>query len=183
MDRWPPGEPLSYTYYEIRDSTGQLHATHVRRQRGARKYLSWLGDDGMEGLGGRTPADLPLYGSQALAPHHDVVIITEGEKACDAVNGALAGIHTVRAVGTVTGSSTVPHRQWLLPLYGRSIILWPDNDEPGQRHMQELGAALQGIALGVRVVSWPAEERGHDAADLSPQMVLRRMWVTQRWRP
>jgi hypothetical protein len=102
---------------------------------------------------------LPLYGINRLDGHSNVVI-TEGEKAADALVAA-----GVQAVGTVTGAAATPGREALAELTGRYVDLWPDNDDVGRAHMKRIGAALSGIAADVRVVTWSgAPDRG-DAAD------------------
>ncbi len=106
-------------------------------------------------------AELPLYGSERLAAADPsaVVIVTEGEKACDALleRGFVA-------LGTVTGASDTPGLAALEVLRGRDVVLWADYDEPGRAHMARVAAALPGIATSVRVLHWGEVEKD-DAAD------------------
>jgi AAA domain len=50
-------------------------------------------------------------------------------------------------------------------LRGRKVILWPDADEEGLRHMQRIAERLQGIASEVRIFEWQDAPPKGDAAD------------------
>jgi hypothetical protein len=153
--------------WELRDETGEYIATHVRVEHllsdGEREKAVYWARGKEKGLGGRPLADLPLYRSHLVAgwPEDALVILTEGEKACDAL--VAAGIE--HAVATVCGSSTCPSLERLEILRGRTIAIWRD-DEPGSKHARKLAAALGGIAREVRVYVHPvAGVKGADAAD------------------
>lgn len=147
------------TVYHVRDPSGRVVAEHVRTDRpGGRKGFTWR-RDGSPGLRGLKVADLPLYGWPLAGD--GPVILTEGEKACDAVKSL-----GFAALGTVTGAGVTPNAAVLEPLRGRHVVLWPDNDEPGQQHMERIAATLRGVGASVRWLSWPgAREPGDDAAD------------------
>jgi hypothetical protein len=114
---------------------------------------------------------LPLYRSETLAgvPLDRVVVLTEGEKAADAV--ARAGLP---ALGTVTGASSAHTTEAVATAArGRRFLLWPDHDEAGRLHMTRQAAALR--RAGAERVAWllfrpssPAADwpKGTDAADL-----------------
>jgi hypothetical protein len=155
----PPRFP-AVTRYRIRDAGGVEVAVHVREDAADwSKTFRWE-RDGSVGLRGIKTADLPLYGSELLQGRPDeAVVITEGEKAADALRG-----FGFLALGTVTGASVTPSPASLLVLEGRSVILWPDLDAPGLKHMNRIGDALHATARTVRFVSW-GEHEGDDAAD------------------
>ena len=90
----------------------------------------------------------------------DPVVVTEGERAVLAVRHAgFSGLGTY-------GTTYVPSAEALEPLRGRAVVLWPDNDEPGRRHMDTIAAAVAGIASSCRIVQPPADSpKGWDAAD------------------
>jgi hypothetical protein len=74
------------------------------------------------------PEPRPLYGLERLAAMPDApVLLVEGEKAADAAQ-ALFQHH---AVLTWSGGANAVAKADLLPLSGRKIIIWPDNDQPG----------------------------------------------------
>ena len=136
---------------------------HVRREYNDHsKTFSWRGLDGSTGLSGTAVADLPLYGAELLpeTPAGQTVIVTEGEKACDALL-ALG----VRAVATVTGAKSCPSPDSLAVLRGFDVMLWPDNDDVGREHMQKVGASLVTLGIVCHLVDWKDAPLKGDAAD------------------
>jgi len=167
----PPPVLIRQHDYEIRDPSGRLVAVHRRIDfSDGTKRFAWLtpGPDGrlQPGLGGLSPADLPLYGVHLLDRARPAVIVCEGEKATEALK-ALG----VNAVGTVTGASATPGDKALKPLLNfERVYLWPDNDAPGRDHMLRIGDRLQRLgAWDVRVLVWHDAPPGGDAADLVEQ--------------
>ncbi|MCX7626428.1 MAG: DUF3631 domain-containing protein [Candidatus Sumerlaeaceae bacterium] len=150
--------------YYIRDLSGEVKAIHRRIEyQGGRKKFIWLGPAGTTGLNSMKVAQLPLYGSELLAgrPSDEAVIITEGEKAADALQGL-----GYLALGTVTGASGAPGKEVLEVLRGRTVYCWPDNDDAGRTHMDRVAETLAELGIQVRIVQWPdAPEKG-DPADL-----------------
>jgi putative DNA primase/helicase len=105
------------------------------------------------------------------APAGSVVFVCEGEKKTDALRDL--GVH---AVGTVTGAGTVdqagrvtsvrcPDDDALRPLVGYDVVLWPDNDEVGRRHMQAVARRLLAFGGTALVLTWPDAPPKGDAAD------------------
>lgn len=74
---------------------------------------------------------LPLYNRTAVAGSN-VVICSEGEKTVHA-------LRTCGFVGTTSpmGAGKASYADWT-PLAGKMVILWPDNDEAGIKHMKEV---------------------------------------------
>lgn len=148
--------------YELRDATGQLVAVHVRDDapKGGTRF-TWQRPDGRAGLGGIAAADLPLYGIERLDGLASQVVLVEGEKAAEALWSA-----GIAAVGTVTGAASVPGPTPLAELGGRDVVLWPDADPVGKRHMASIAERLRGVAGSVAIVQ-PEEGTppGWDAAD------------------
>ena len=148
------------TEYAICDPSGALIATHVRQDEpegGKRMY--WRLPDGELGLGGLPASELPLYGIARDLGRS--VVVTEGEKACDALLEA-----GISAVGTVTGASSTPSAAVLGELAGKVAYLWPDADDPGHRHMERMAERLAPIAASVRWIEpGPDRAKGWDAAD------------------
>jgi hypothetical protein len=146
--------------YAVRDTTGRLWATLVREPD---KVFWWEGPDGRPGLGDVGVVDLPLYGSERLrrVPLETPVILTEGPKDCEAVWRA-----RLPALGTMTGAAATPSITVLGVLRDRIVILWPDNYEPGVRHMERLAEALAGIAREIRWLEIPGLPAKAGAADV-----------------
>jgi putative DNA primase/helicase len=154
------GTPPRERSYPIRDAAGSLIATHVRLDVPDGKRV-WWERDGRKGLGGLPLKDLPLYGAHLVAdwPRDSVIVVTEGEKACDALLS-----RGIPALGTVTGAAVCPGSAALEVLRGRPVALWPDHDEPGAVHMRGLATALDGIAASVSWIEW-GSAKGDDVAD------------------
>jgi hypothetical protein len=136
----PQARVISTIRDEIRDPSGTVVAIHVRRDYDdGTKAVHWEQPDRSMGLGGQRVESLPLYGIHKLgsAP---TVFICEGEKAAKALRDM-----GVAAVGTVTGAAGCPNDDSLRPLLGRVLVLWPDNDEPGSKHMDAIGARLRAM--------------------------------------
>jgi hypothetical protein len=157
--------------YAIRDARGVLRATLVRT---ADKTMWWEGPNGRPGLGGVSVCELPLYGSDRLeqVPLEVPVVLTEGPKDCEAVWRA-----KLPAVATVTGAATIPSGEVLEVLRDRIVILCPDNDEPGYRHMKGVAQALTGVAREIRWLQIPGLGPKAGAADV-PTAELARLVAT-----
>ena len=171
--------------YEIRDRDDTLVACHVRCQRpDGRKTFSWQRPDGSSGLAGVAVADLPLYGSERLVAFKAgaLVVITEGEKACDAL--LARGLH---ALGSVTGAATCHADTVLASLAGFEVAVWPDNDDVGHEHaaatlaaLARLRGSVEGLYLVDIVALGGLTGKGDDAADWRPTDALDEFFDTLR---
>ncbi len=152
------------TAYRIEDASGSLIALHIRVDRHNRpKDFFWNRPDGSKTLGGLKTADLPLFGSElvSLAPADRPAIITEGEKAADSLRKM-----GILALGTVTGASGAPGKTPLKILLGRQVVLWPDNDEPGRKHMERVAKNLYEAGhRNLKILFWKQAPKKGDAAD------------------
>lgn len=150
------------TTYEVRNATGRLVAIHLRTDTGEDKKMWWETPDGRKNLNGTPSSALPLYNAQLVGDwgEDDLVVLTEGEKAAQALLDAGLG-----AVGTVTGASGTPGAEALEVLRGRRIVVWSDNDDAGRAHMARVAEALQGVAAEVRFYTWHEAPDKGDAAD------------------
>jgi hypothetical protein len=87
------------------------------------------------------------------------VFITEGEKDCDSLAG-----WSVPATCNAGGAG-----KWRDELNkhfsGADVVLIPDNDDAGHRHVQIVGAALTGIAKRIRVLMLPGLAPKGDVSD------------------
>jgi putative DNA primase/helicase len=156
----PSAKPALYV---IRTLEGEPAAIHERVDTASGKRLTWRQPDGTSGLNGTPTADLPLFGSERLAGW-DVsrpVLIVEGEKA------ALALLRSgFRALGTVTGASSAPSVNVLQSLRDHHVIVWPDADDAGRKHMHKVAERLTGIVASLRLLTWSEAPEHGDAADL-----------------
>jgi len=132
--------------------------------------------DGWRSGGISSPHQLPLYRQSEIAAEPTAsVIVTEGEKDSDALAslGILATTSPMGAdaVGTPVETKGKPGRVDWSQLAGRRVILWPDGDEPGRRHMQRIHhLLLQVTPPAVILVIKDADRLGcKDAAELIEQ--------------
>jgi len=177
---------LKETVYTITDAAGAVIAEHVRKDyEGGGKAFSWR-RDGNPGLNGLKVESLPLYGLKWLVAEPDdserPIILTEGEKACDALHGA-----GFLALGTVTGAASCPSEESLLPLLGRGgrIHPWADNDSPGKAHMQRICERLHEMGVETWPVEWPDAPPKGDAFNFIAQggNVDELLKTARKWEP
>jgi hypothetical protein len=126
------------------------------------KSFAWEQPNGTRGLSGTPVADLPLYGTELLSslPDGSQVIVTEGEKAANALRNA-----GIPAVGTITGASGTPGTEALRPLVRLRPVLWPDNDDVGRNHMERIAARLAGLSTPTKLIKWVDVPEKGDAHD------------------
>lgn len=89
----------------------------------------------------------------------DLVLIPEGEKDVD----------KLRELGFTATTSPGGAEKWLesynKALAGRDVILLPDNDEPGRRHIEKVAKSLKGVARSVKVLELPGLPEKGDVSD------------------
>jgi putative DNA primase/helicase len=136
------------------------------KSNGKRKSYSQHLADGMPG---KAPNQLPYRLPQLIEARKAgaFVVITEGEKAADAVV-ALGVVATTWAGGT--GAVGDGERTTWTPAFaeyfrGASLALWPDNDEVGRAAMEKILQVLEGVAEEVVVIEDGQNAKGADAAD------------------
>jgi len=122
------------------------------------------------------PNKRPLYGLDKLAKgaSNSPVLLTEGEKAADAAIRLFPDLISMTWPG---GSNALSKADFSL-LQGRSVYLWPDNDDAGKSCMTKLAAILKKIKCTVGILdldllgaSWPEKA---DAADVKPSFEIER---------
>jgi putative DNA primase/helicase len=139
--------------------------------------MTWCKDDdgnfGWEWKAMREPR--PLYN---LPITSDIVVVVEGEKCAEAV--IQAGYHAV----TWSGGCAAIAKSDFLPLHGKQIILWPDNDEPGMKAMDTLRAMLVGKARSIKTITPPDDKpQGWDAADTDEDEISRLISTAEEPKP
>ncbi len=130
---------------------------------GKKTFRAWhRGEDGKIVMAKPPVQKLPLYQSDKLPEDKTTPVwIVEGEKCAE----ALAGL-CVPVVSSANGAGSAKHSDWSA-LDDRPVIIWPDNDLPGQKYRDEVIACL-GIRVArldvVDVKSLEVEE-GEDCVD------------------
>lgn len=146
----------SKTIYNAVSLEGEVLGSHHRHDfDDGTKKVWWTG------LEGRHLPSLPPYKMPDILnmASGSTIIITEGEKACDALRGT-----GVTACGT-WGAEVIPADDILAHLAPYDVVLWPDNDTPGARHMQTICNRLHELGIPCRVINWPEAPAKGDAAD------------------
>ncbi|WP_298031565.1 hypothetical protein [uncultured Desulfovibrio sp.] len=114
------------------------------------------------------PEPRPLYSLPSLtaAPADAPVLLVEGEKTADAAQAHFPHYAVLTWSG---GAKAVGKADWS-PLAGRTVTIWPDNDEAGFKAALEIAALLKSIAASVHIVlpSTSLPEKW-DVADPAPE--------------
>ena len=162
--------------YRICADDGTPVALHVRIQSpGQKKRFVWQQPDGSSGLS-QSVSELPLYGTEQLPGLESgrLVVVTEGEKAADALRR-----RDIPAVGTVTGAAGCPSDDVLATLDRFDVAVWRDADPQGRKHAAKLLEGLlrtrKGKAEGLFEVDLTALgliAKGADADDWRPSDAL-----------
>lgn len=133
--------------------------------KGEKKYLpwSWNSIDG-KWINKAWNEPRPVYGLEVLAENIDApVLITEGEKACDAARLFIEGKYQV--ISWPGGSNATGKVDWS-PVKGRKkILLWPDADDAGKNCMNKLAESLYQDGSEIKIIDTTGMNDGWDAAD------------------
>ena len=113
-----------------------------------------------DGKGGWTwnlkSVGLVLYRLPEVAKASEVWIV-EGEKDC----GTLASLGLCSTCNPLGAEKW--RKEYNEALRGKSVVIVPDNDEPGHRHAEQVARALHGVAASVKIVKLP--DKAKDASD------------------
>jgi hypothetical protein len=110
------------------------------------------------------------------------IVVTEGERCADAFWG-------LDIPATTNAGGAGKWKAELNPFFtGADLILIPDNDDAGHKHVQEVGAALNGIAARIRVLILPNLPPKGDVVDWLAAGGTREAWdlLVQKgseWQP
>lgn len=166
----------------------------VQAPQGTHDFLAHYSDDPTQtfvhkrtddGHGGKTiwweprGVDMKRLALFAPGPTLAPVVVCEGERAAMHVQG-----DDFSAVAT-WGSTTPVSDDALAVLKGKSVILWPDNDDTGKAHMEALAMRIALIASSLHIVHIPeGAEKGWDAGDVKPGEDINAILATaEKWVP
>jgi putative DNA primase/helicase len=151
--------------WQYDDADGQ-HLYTVERwepgKRGRRKdYLQRLADGSYHKSPVQVLYRLPEV--QAAAWAGQTVYVCEGEKAADA-------LRTLGVCATTSAGGSSATDVWLVegfaePLRGATVVLLPDNDAVGHKHMAKVAKALADVAGEVLTVRLVVPNEGDDAVE------------------
>lgn len=104
----------------------------------------------------------PLFGLDTLGSHDECVYIVEGEKSAAALQGM--GVCALTSLG---GCQAADKADWS-PLNGyQKVVLWPDNDIPGEHYAMTVYQQLQRLPSppSVNILRVPGLPSGGDVVD------------------
>jgi len=138
-----PGE-IEATYTYTNPATQQPDLAVIRYRAEGRKSF-WQVSPRPDGWVLKRPEGLlPLYNRIAMQSAA-VVLVVEGEKCVHALRGC-------GFVGTTSpmGAGKASYADWS-PLAGKAAVLWPDNDEGGIKHMEQVKEILSHLEPPAKV--------------------------------
>lgn len=159
-ERFRNGAKAAHEYF---NETGARVGYVLRFETEEGKKFHQYSWDGTKWVAKAMPEPRPLYGLFDLVTRKDLpVLLVEGEKCADAAM-ILRGRASV-AISWPGGSQAIRKVDWQ-PLYGREIILWPDNDDAGFKAMLEIGKTLLPHCPKIRVIDPSSQPHKWDIAD------------------
>lgn len=163
------GEPSRI--FPIRDLDGSVIAYECRYEEpdGTKEVRIWSygkrGDKPARWGVGHLNSPRPLYGLEQLPKRpNDPLLITEGPKKADSGKVMLPTYVSI----SWTGGANAWHKHDWSPCRGRTVLIFPDNDEPGITAAEKLAALLhdpKGIGCKVRIIDPNRMPDGWDIAD------------------
>jgi hypothetical protein len=110
------------------------------------------------------------------------VLIAEGEKSVDKLS-LLGQIATCSPMGAGKW-----RRHYADDLRGRTVVILPDNDDPGRQHAKDVALSLQGKAVSIKVVELPGLLDKCDVSDFlasggTIDQIVKLIAETPEWKP
>jgi len=178
VEGFKPAGLHTYTDAEGNPLYWRIRAKHPDGQKWIRPMK--LNGQGYELAEPKFEGGKPLYALHCITGNPDAVVwIVEGEQKADALN-------KLGLVATTSGGATSADGGDWQTLRGRTVRLWPDNDDPGKAYAGEvasillgLGCAVScvevdklGLGIGEDVMEWLAAHPGAIAGDIVALPVL-----------
>ena len=182
LPKTPPLDDLGpYTgKWDYRDAQGALIACIYRYDTPKGKEFRPLD---VKARKRRVPDPRPLYNQPGMATASCVVLV-EGEKCADALIG-----RQICATTAMNGANAPVDKTDWSPLIGKQVVVWPDNDVPGQAYADRITEHLERLGVAVSLVAVPdGKPEGWDAADaisegVDPVLLLREAFARLRQAP
>lgn len=143
--------------WDYTDADGQLIACIYRYDPpSGKEYRPW----DVRARVWRAPDPRPLYNQRGIAHAHAVVLV-EGEKCADALIG-----RGIVATTAMNGANAPVEKTDWSPLAGKTVVVWPDYDEAGEKYADAVIPRLARIGARVRRIAVPSHKPNKwDAAD------------------
>lgn len=168
--RLGPGSFLGFVLaaiYPYRDANGKTWGWRARYEaKAGEKQIKPFHHDGSDWVLKEAPVPRkgkPLYRLPEVMASEGPVFIVEGEKCADAL--AAIGVSA-----TTSGAATSAAKTDWTQLAGRTCIIWPDNDDPGDKYAADVAELLAKLDADVRLIDVAALDlpnEGDDAAGLA----------------
>lgn len=99
----------------------------------------------------------PLYGLYYLAKNSDAIVyIVEGEYPADILNRFFKKYQIEnKYIAITSGSATSADSADCQPLANKHCIIWPDNDEPGKKYLEQVRNKLKELNCTIETISSP----------------------------
>jgi len=117
-----------------------------------------MGDVWATGLGG-SPHVLYRLGELTTTSEGDTVFVVEGEKCVERMHD-LGFVATTNSFGAGKWQT-----QYSRHFLGRHVVVFPDNDDAGRKHADQVASSLRPVAASVRIVTIPGLHEKGDIAD------------------
>jgi len=144
-------------YYIYTDERGKP-LFRVIREEPKRFWVEKLNESG-EWTKGLEGVRIVPYKLDELIKEPDIVFVVEGEK----------DVETLRGIGFRATTNPFGAGKWsreFNPFFkGKRVILLPDNDEVGRRHMEEVASNIYAFAKEVKVIPLPGLKEKEDVTD------------------
>ena len=151
--------PVAIFEYLSADGARLGYTARYATEDGGKEFRTWVHDGEAWRVKG-FPEPRPLYGLDRLAQSPAAVMLVEGEGCVDALLTTTCNYIPVtwpngaKAVGKIDFE----------PLRGRSVVLWPDEDQPGRDAMAKAAEILLRMDCTVKVLTVTGDT-GWDAKD------------------
>lgn len=162
LDECRSGGSIPNKIYHYFDADGSpINSIARYEHNGVKTFLPWSWN-GTRWVTKQFPAgERPLYGLyRAAKSPNATIIVTEGEKAADALQTELGDEYVVMT--WPGGASAVESADWT-PIEGREIIIWGDADEPGKKAAEKVAVIHKGPSRILKIDA--SHDKGWDAAD------------------
>lgn len=149
------GELLGKVLRKVTDKGKKTYTPHFRK----------AGDIFRRGFPKESGYLRPLYfpkPDQTVLNKTKILVVTEGEKAADAVRAA-----GFLAVTSPNGSMQAKQADWRHLKDIKRVVFWADNDSPGSRYVDEAAACIQKFSTNckIQVLVTGKDKSGDDAVD------------------
>jgi hypothetical protein len=150
------GPPTKTWHYKDRDGNITASITRYDPEPGKKEFIPW----DVSTKKHTNPIPRPLYNLPGIINEKRIVLV-EGEKCADALISS--GIPATTAMG---GAKAPAEKTDWTPLIGKTVLIWPDNDDPGKQYAEHAKAAIERTGGAVKILNVPeGKSPKWDAAD------------------